>query len=302
MAPIHPELVERIIKPIRDASVKPMDVPIEERRAQAKGAWLPQDQQEPVAQVIDQTVDDFSVQLYVPEGEGPFPVCMYYHGGGFVFGSVGGSAPLARKIANRTPCIVVNVEYALSPEVRYPVASEQCYRAVQWTFDHIAKFGGDPARIAVAGDSAGGCLAAGVALMARDRSGPPLVFQLLFYPNASYDLGESEDRWLLTPESLEWYYNHYFATPEAANDPYAIPANYPSVNDLPPAFFLFAEHDPLTKGGLQFLDRLQKAGVAAVGRVYEGMMHGAFSFAHDVKMVDDALNEGIQHLREEFEV
>jgi acetyl esterase/lipase len=301
MAPIHPELMRRLIDPVRTAPINPMDIPIAERRAAAEAAWLPQKDQEKVARIIDQQVDDFSVQIYIPHGEAPLPVCLWFHGGGGVFGSVGGSAPLARKVAERTPCIVVNVEYALAPEHPYPSGLQQCYRALEWTYANIAQFRGDPKRLAVAGDSMGGNLAAGVALMARDRGGPPLVFQLLIYPNSSFEVGESEDKWFVTPEVAEWYYERYYPTEEARDEPYAMPLNHPSFQDLPPAYFIFAEYDILTKGGLDFLDRLDKEGVAATGRVYEGMLHGFVSLLHDFPPGDDALNEGIMHLREEFE-
>jgi acetyl esterase/lipase len=293
MAPIHPRLQE-YIEALDSSPVLTGEISLEKaRKNMAELLTVPEAEQEPIGQVIEEG----NLTLFIPEGEGPFPVTLFFHGGGMVFGSTDVSSNLCRKIASRTPCIVVSVNYSLSPEVQYPLAIEECYAATQWVYENISRFNGDPTRLAVAGESAGGALATLVALHARDRGGPPLCFQLLLQPVASFDYGPSDDHWLVYPEKADWYWDQY--NPE--REPLSLPIHHPSLKDLPPAFFLLAEHDILTQGALQLLDRMDRDGVAATGRVFEGMTHAFCGMPFPFPPGDAALDEGIMHLREEFE-
>src|SRR5919197_4894190 len=138
---------------------------------------------EPVAQVENRTIPgpggQLPIRIYSPQGNGPFPILVFFHTGGWQVGDLDIQDPLCRRITNLTPCIVLAVDYRLAPEHPFPAAPEDCYAATQWAATHATQFQGDPSRIAVGGDSAGGNLATDVTLMAQDRGGPQLVFQLM---------------------------------------------------------------------------------------------------------------------------
>lgn len=222
-------------------------------------------------------------RVYVPAGPGPHPVIVYFHGGGWVIGNVEVVDRPCRALANATGCTVVSVEYRLSPETQFPGPVEDCYAATQWVADNAADLGADPARVAVGGDSAGGNLAAAVALMARDRGGPSLAFQLLIYPVtapaadspfASYR--ENAEGYLLTRGSMLWFWDHYLASPGAATNPYASPLHADSVAGLPPALVVTCGFDPLRDEGEAYAERLRQAGVRVTATRYDDMIHGFF--------------------------
>src|SRR5208282_4570991 len=173
---------------------------------------------EPVGQVENRSIPgpsaNIPIRIYTPKGAGPFPVLVYFHGGGWVLGSLESWDAPCRMLTNAIECITVSVAYRLAPEHKFPKPAEDCYAATQWVADNAASIGGDPARIAVGGDSAGGNLAAVVALMARDHGKPRLAFQLLVFSvtdsamdTASYK--ECADGYLLTREGMEWFWKQY---------------------------------------------------------------------------------------------
>src|SRR5439155_5823717 len=164
--------------------------------ADARGAMLAMGamggEPEPVGNVEDREVPgpegQISIRIYTPQGKGPFPVLVFFHGGGWVIGNIESHDAICRSLTNAADCITVSVDYRLALEHKFPAAPEDCYAATQWVAANAATFNGDTSRIAVGGDSAGGNLAAVVALMARDRGGPSLVYQLLIYPATDYYL------------------------------------------------------------------------------------------------------------------
>jgi acetyl esterase len=223
------------------------------------------------------------VRVYIPHGEGPFPLVVYYHGGGWVIGNVEVVDKPCRALANDARCVVASVEYRLSPESKYPAAPEDCYAATKWLAEHAAELRADPDRLVVAGDSAGGNLAAVVALMARDRGGPRIGFQVLLYPvtGAGVDEGfasyrDNADGYLLTTPSMRWFWDHYLASPDQASEPYASPLQAKDLSGLPPALVLCAEFDPLRDEGLAYAERLREAGVPVTSRLFDGLIHGFF--------------------------
>ena len=162
-----------------------------------------------------------------PRRAGPFPILVWFHGGGWVLGDLDSADPTARHLAVGAGCVVVSVDYRLAPETKFPGAADDCYAATQWAVQHAADHG-DPDRIAVGGDSAGGNLAAAVSLMARDRRGPSLAFQLLVYPvtHCNYTTSSYQsfaEGYMLTRASMQWYWNHYLQDIADANNPYAAP-------------------------------------------------------------------------------
>ncbi|MES2791751.1 MAG: alpha/beta hydrolase fold domain-containing protein, partial [Planctomycetota bacterium] len=193
---------------------------------------------EPVASIENRSVvgpnGEIPVRIYTPfsavqqAGRGPVPLLVLYHGGGWMVADVDSYDPLSRTIANAFDCIVISVDYRLSPEHKFPAGVEDSYAATVWAFEHARSLGADPQRIIVSGDSAGGNLAAAVSLMARDRQGPPIAHQLLIYPvtdcnfeTTSYQ--ENATGFMLTQQAMRWYWDAYLSDPAVASNPYAAP-------------------------------------------------------------------------------
>jgi acetyl esterase len=261
---------------------------------------------EPVARVEDiivSTADGpLTVRLYAPASSEPLPALVFFHGGGWVIGSVDGSDATCRALANRAGCAVISVEYRLAPEHKYPAAADDCYAATQWVVENAAALGIDPARVAVGGVSAGGNLAAVVAQMVRDRGGPALAFQLLVVPVTSYDLStpsysENAEGYGLSRASMVWFWNHYLRDAADANDPYAAPLRAASLAGLPPALVQTAEYDPLRDEGAAYAGRLADAGVEVEYTCHAGMVHGFFSMAGILDGGNRALDQAAVALR-----
>jgi len=247
--------------------------------AQTAGLGTP----EQVARIEDLSVPGkhggIPVRVYTPEGQGPFTGLVYFHGGGWVIGSIDTHDALCRSIANAAGCVVVSVEYRLAPEHPYPAASEDAYSATCWVAEHAGRLGIDPLRLAVGGDSAGGNLAAVVSLMARDRSGPRLALQLLLYPITDYDLDTASylryaDGYLLTRDAMAWFWRQYLPDGVSPDGPYISPLRVADLSGLPPALVITAECDPLCDEGLAYAERLKAAGVEVAATCYRGMIHG----------------------------
>lgn len=238
-----------------------------------------------VAKVEQRTIPgpgaDIAVRIYTPAGPGPFPILAWFHGGGWVIGDLDSADPTARHLAVGASCVVVSVDYRLAPEIKFPGAADDCYAATQWAVQHAAQLNGDSGRIAVGGDSAGGNLAAAVALMARDRGGPSLAFQLLVYPvtHCNYTTNSYQsfaEGYMLTRASMQWYWDHYLNDAADAHNPYAAPLLASDLSGLPPALVLTAECDPLCDEGAAYAQRLKEAGVPTTYSCYDGMIHGFF--------------------------
>ena len=243
---------------------------------------------------------EIPVRVYRPEGRAPLPALVYFHGGGWVIGSLETHDGSCRDLANRIGCVVVSVDYRLAPEARYPAAAEDCYAATKWVAGNAKALGVDAARLGIGGDSAGGNLAAVVALMARDRGGPALRHQLLIYPVTDADFSrasyrENAEGYLLTTKAMEWFWGHYVPDPARRQEPYAAPLRAKELSGLPPAFVLTAEYDPLRDEGEAYAKRLQQAGVKTRLQRYDGAIHGFFAMGllAEVarKAVDDAAAE-----------
>ena len=219
------------------------------------------------------------LRLYRPNAARPRPCIVFFHGGGWVIGSVESHDGYCRMLANRVGAVVVSVEYRLAPEHRYPAAADDAYAATCWIAAHAEELGIDAARLAVAGDSAGGNLAAVVALRARDQGGPKLAFQLLIYPviDCSFDTAsyrELADGYFLTRPGMQWFWRQYLADERQANEPSASPLRAASLGGLPPALVMTAEYDPLRDEGEAYARKLSEAGVTATLRRYDGVIHG----------------------------
>lgn len=248
---------------------------------------------------------DIPVRIYTPQGRGPFPVLLYFHGGGWVVGNLDTHDAQCRALTNAAGCVVVSVDYRLAPEHKFPAAVEDCDAAVQWVAAHAETLHGDPARLAIGGDSAGGNLAAVVALRARDRGTPPLVLQLLVYPatdmhadTASHQ--EYAEGYLLTRDTIRWFRHHYLPPGADLSNPELSPLLALDLRGLPPALIVTAEFDPLRDEGEAYAARLRKARIPVELRRYDGMIHGFFNLGTALDQGQHVLADCAAALRQAF--
>jgi acetyl esterase len=239
---------------------------------------------------------ELRARVYRPEGDGPFPVVAFFHGGGFVIGDLETHDNMARNICRGCSAVVVAVDYRLAPEAPFPAAAHDVVAATRWIAEHAAELEGD-GRLAVAGDSAGGNLSAVVAPQLRDSGGPALVGQFLIYP--SVDAGgdypsraENGKGYMLETETMEWFFNHYSADPANNSDPRLSPLQHSSLAGLPPAVVVTAEYDPLRDEGEVYADALRAAGVPVEVRRYDGMIHGFFDMGNISPGAQAAIDDG----------
>ena len=225
------------------------------------------------------------VRVYTPQAAGALPILVYFHGGGWVFGDLETHDAMCRIVADAAECLVVAVDYRLAPEHKFPAGLKDCIAATRWCAAHGTEIGGDPARIAVGGDSAGGNLAAATAQAARNSDGggggPKLAFQWLIYPAVDFtadnaSLRDNADGYLLTRAAIDWTLAQYTAGPGEAQDPRASPALERDLAGLPPALVQTAEYDPLRDDGELYGERLREAGVPVKVSRYDGMIHGFY--------------------------
>ena len=270
------------------AAANIQDVPaisVREARAQQELGAMMLGRPPTVGRVTDTTCPGpagaIRLRVTSPRGQGPFAGLIYFHGGGFVVGSLTSHDHLCRALTNAADVAVVSVDYRLAPEHPFPAAVDDAVAAVSWLAEpsNAEALGIDPERLAVGGDSAGGNLAAVVALRARDRGGPALAFQLLLYPVVDYDLDtpsyrEHADGYLLTRAAMAWYWDQYVPDPARRADPDASPLRGPDLSGLPPALVVTAGFDVLRDEGEAYARRLEEAGVPIRVAHYPGMIHG----------------------------
>ena len=277
---------------------------------------------EPVARVENRAIPGpdgaVPVRIYRPEElpGTPLPALVYFHGGGWVICDLDTHDPTCRAITNRVGCVVVSVDYRLAPEHKFPAAAEDAYAATLWVAANATELGVDATRIAVGGDSAGGNLAAAVALMARDRHAlqqralrphaPEIVFQLLVYPVTdltSMDTPSHRDNgegYFLTTASMDWYRRQYLTDLSDASHPYASPLQAADLTGLPPALVITAELDPLRDEGEAYASRLREAGGHATTTRYDGVFHGFVALGTMLDAAKQANEEAYAALREAF--
>jgi acetyl esterase len=226
--------------------------------------------------------EEISIRIYTPEGEGPFPLFVYYHGGGWVLGDLETSDASCRMIANRTGHIVVSVDYRLSPEYKFPIPVQDSYAALEWVYENAASLNGSASKIVVGGDSAGGNLATVVSMMALDQNRPQISAQVLIYPvtdlgynTASYE--EFQQGFGLDKDLMIWFGNHYIKDESDQKNKYAAPLLAEDVSNLPQALVITAECDVLRDEGLAYAKRLKDAGVTVDAICETGLVHGYFT-------------------------
>jgi acetyl esterase/lipase len=239
---------------------------------------------------------EIPIRLYYPLGDPPFAVLVYFHGGGWVIGDLDTHHGVCHALAKTSDCLVVAVDYRLAPEHRCPAAMEDAYAATRWVAENSAAIQADPDRLAVGGDSAGGHLAATVALMARDRKGPRIDLQVLIYPITDYNFNtpsyiENKEGYMLTRDLMIWFWNQFIEDENQANDPYVCPLRAENLSDLPPTLIVTAEYDPLCDEGEAYGKKLQEAGVNVTLSRYPGMIHAFLRMTLRLNRAKDALDE-----------
>jgi acetyl esterase len=262
-----------------------------------------------VAEVTDRQIPGpdapLTIRIYRPSLDGPLPVLVYFFGGGWSLGTLDTCDDVCRRLTNGAGCVTVSVCYRLAPEHKFPAAVQDCYAGTAWVATHAAELGGDPARLAVGGDSSGGNLAAAVCLLARERGGPPITHQLLVYPSMDYradtpSMREMTDEHFFNPNAVRWYWGLYLASDADGEDPLASPLRAADLTGLPPATLISAEFDPLRDEGERYAERLAAAGVPVHVTRYDGMVHAFFTMTGLLDAAREAVAQAADSLREAF--
>lgn len=300
------EATAALLTQMAESGAKPLhEMTPEEGRAQIREMGEMSGQGPEMARVGSATVTTangpLSVRVLVPD-ESPRALIVYYHGGGWVIGDIDGFDTLGRTLAQRTGCAVVMVDYRLAPEYRYPTAVEDSWAALWWTHGNAENILGSRGPLIVAGDSAGGNLAAVMAQRARREGGPEISLQVLVYPVTDCDLDnasymDQENQLMLTRESMIWFWDHYVPDVATRRDADASPLRAADLAGLAPAVVLTAEHDVLRDEGESYVERLREAGVAVQHRRFAGQMHGFFTMVN----VLPGSAEGIDYVVEAVE-
>ena len=245
---------------------------------------------------------DFPIHVFTPTGPGPFPVMVYYHGGGFVIADTKVYEASPRALANMAKAVIVAVDYHRAPEHKFPAAPNDAYAAYQWVLEHAKEINGDPARVAVGGESAGGNLATVVSMMARDKKIAMPVHQLLIYPVINDDMTTKSyttyaNAKPLNKPMMAWFFKHYGGDPKS---PYALPMKASSLKGLPSATIIAAEIDPLASEGKAYADRLKADGVSVAYKEYKGMTHEFFGMGAVVPAAKEAEQYAADALKAAF--
>lgn len=258
-----------------------------------------------VNRTIPGPASEIPVRVYTPDADGPLPLLLFYHGGGWVVGDLDSHDSMCRFYSHEAGCVVVSVDYRMGPEHRFPAAIEDAQAALGWARENAAMLGIDANWIAVGGDSAGGNIAAALCLLARDDGGPAIRLQLLIYPATDFTatsgsrVAHGEGKFLTT-EAMAWFESRYLNGPQDRTDPRASPLLAASHAGLPQAFVQTAEYDPLCDEGKAYADKLAAAGVATDYTCYPGMIHGFARMGVLVDMGMTALADGAAALKAAF--
>jgi acetyl esterase len=300
LGPKAGELAPRAAEMLRASLASPRPnahlLPVEEARRNFDADFEAVGPGEDVREVRDLRVPvagaEIPVRLYRPS-PGRLPGVVYFHGGGFLLGSIESHEAVTRALANASGAVVVSVGYRRGPEDRFPTAHEDAYAATAWVHERADDLELEPGRLAVAGDSAGANLAIGVARLARERGGPPLAMMALAYPVTTTNLEVGFDLdyegYMLYRDELQWHQDNYLPSPAVRHDPLVSPLEADDLAGLPPAVVITAQCDPLHRQGELFAQALEKAGGSVEHLHYGGMIHGFFQVPSEFEEGADAV-------------
>lgn len=297
--PVDPQI--QVLLQLR-AALPPMHtLSVADARAQTAARAIPGLRIPEVASVVNRDMQGpggpLPLRIYTPSGAGPFPLMVFFHGSGFVVCSLDTHDAMCRNLCSGTGSVVVSVDYRLAPENKFPAAPDDCLAATRWAVDNAGALNADTSRVIVAGDSAGGNLAAVTALRARDEGGPKIAAQLLIYPVTDYhtpgtpSYEENADGYGLGRAGMEWFWNHYLNDPSDAAHPHASPLRANNLAGLPPAYVVTAQYDPLRDEGELYGRALIAAGVRTRIKRWDGVNHGFFFFVGIVDKSGAAMDE-----------
>jgi acetyl esterase len=281
--PIDPQ-VEALLAELAAVDGPPLhELSVADARTVAEGMTAMAGEPIEVGAVDDITIPvdgaEIGARVYTPQGDGPHPIVMFFHGGGWVICSLDTHDNVARAICRDAEAVVVSVDYRMAPEFKFPTAAHDCFAATKWVAANAASFGADASRLAVCGDSAGGNLSAVVSQMARDAGGPSVSYAALIYPAVDMtrkggSLDENATGYFLETDGMEWFMNHYLTESERA-DVMASPLLHENLAGLPDTFIATCEFDPLRDEGEAYAEALRDNGVHVDLKRYDGLIHGA---------------------------
>ncbi len=300
--PLHPALRELLDEKIAHTVAPQWQLPIEEVRASFRTLWSPTMTGDPVAvaSVEDRTIATESgpvnTRVFTPRGDGPLPLMMYFHGGGYVKGGVIETDAFCRRLAKTTGNIVVSVDYRLAPENPYPAALDDAYQSTVWAYEHAENLGGTRRSFSVCGESAGGNLATVTCLMAKSSGEVEIARQVLLQPVVDFTLSYPSidmpaSECLVPREDLAWYYEEYYGSDRDPRDFRVSPIFADDLSGLPPALIIAAEYDALRDEAEAYAVRLRSSGVQAKYSCYDGMIHGFLQMAGLVDEAQAAIDE-----------
>ncbi|KAB2352321.1 alpha/beta hydrolase [Actinomadura rudentiformis] len=292
---------QAVLDMLQQPGVPPLnELPVPDAREAYAGLSALAGEPAPVARTQDAVANEVPVKLYWPEGDGPHPVMIWIHGGGWVLGSAAASDATARDLCRHAGCLVVNVDYRLAPEHPFPAAVEDVIAVAKWVSTEIEALGGDPTRMAVGGDSAGGTLSA---VLAQELPGA-FALQILVYPATDLaqphpSIEENGEGLLLTKAAMTWFTDQYLSGGADPRDPRISPlyADAATMAAAPPALVFTAEYDPLRDEGEAYAERLREAGVAVEYVRYDGQIHGFFAMPAVIPAAKDAMERAASALR-----
>jgi acetyl esterase len=306
--PLHPEYDAMLKQLAATPGPALSDMPVADARAMYR-MMRPATPDLAVAKVQEKSIPGpagaIPTRIYTPAGSGPFPIFVYFHGGGWVIGDLETADSISREFCQRVGCVVVSVDYRLAPEHRFPAAVDDSFAATKWVAENAKALNGDASRLAVGGESAGGNLAAVVSHLARDRNGPAIAYQLLAYPVTGADFTTASyranaDGYLLTLAGMQWFWNTYLPNAAERTNPMATPLNAKNFAKLPRALIMTAEFDPLRDEGEAYANKLKAAGVQVDYVRFDGLIHDFLAMSRQFSAVKPAMDKAVAGLRDVF--
>ncbi len=285
---IKPELIEYLETRAASGLPEVWQAPVSTIRKNLENRAIASGEPEKISEVIHRYIPgptaDLPIRIYRPTKGAVLPALVFFHGGGWVINNLDSYEQPMRSLANKGQFVVIAVNYQKAPEQPFPIPFDDCYATLLWVEQNAEALGIDPTQIGVGGDSAGGNLAAGVAIKARDTQDLDLAFQLLIYPcndsEMNYDSAYNNGTgYGLSTQAMKWFWQQYLAKKSDAKNPYAVPASAKDFSGLAPAIITTAEFDPLLDDGYIYAEMLRKSGVKTIYREYQGVIHGYFTLA-----------------------